>query len=274
MLRSLTDVEKCVIAATDGEIGRAKDFYFDDESWVVRFLVVEAGSWLDSRMVLISPIAMGTPDWSEKKLPVSLTREQVRKSPNIDTQKPVSRQMEADYLGYYGYPSYWGGSGLWWGGIYPNTGYGYGGEGVRWMPRQSRRDMASAYERMERIRHQNDDVHLRSCKAVIGYHIHASDGEIGHVQGMLFDQDTWAIRFLVVNTSNWWVGHSVLVAPEWIEEISWADASVTIGLSREAIKGAPAYDAKLHFDRSAEKGLFAHYGRKGFWSDAPSRPNI
>ena len=105
-----------------------KDFYFDDLAWVVRYLVVETGSWLSSRKVLISPIAIGHPDWAERVLPVSITKEQVKNSPDIDTDKPVSRQHEMQYLGYYGYPSYWGGAGLWGSGAYPGamlTGVGY-----------------------------------------------------------------------------------------------------------------------------------------------------
>src|SRR5664279_428506 len=119
MLRSMNDLEDCVIHATDGSIGQVKDLYFDDKAWVIRYLVVDTGSWLSSRNVLISPIAIGHPNWTEKVLPVSITKEQVKNSPSIDTDKPVSRQHEMRYLGYYGYPLYWGGAGLWGGGMYP-----------------------------------------------------------------------------------------------------------------------------------------------------------
>ncbi len=120
MLRSMKDLENYTIRATDGTIGHVKDFYFDDEAWVIRYLVVDTGSWLSSRKVLISPIAIGHPDWTEKVLPVSITKEQVKNSPNIDTDKPVSRQHEIRYLGYCGYPFYWGGVGLWGATMYPN----------------------------------------------------------------------------------------------------------------------------------------------------------
>jgi hypothetical protein len=113
MLHSMTDIENCTIGATDGFIGHVKDLYFDDEAWVTRYLIVETGEWLSRRRVLISPIALTQPNWQEKILPAAITQDQVKRGPNIDTDKPVSRQHEIGYLGYYGYPYYWGGGGLW-----------------------------------------------------------------------------------------------------------------------------------------------------------------
>jgi hypothetical protein len=133
-------------------------------------------------------------------------------SPHIDTEKPVSRQHEVRYLGYYGYPSYWGGTELWGGGAYPSmmmTGYG----GFVATPHAPRPEAQEAYARAQAAQHRDDDIHLRSCKAVVDYHIEATDGDIGHVQGLLVDEEIWAIRYMVVDTSNWWLGHKVLVAP-------------------------------------------------------------
>ena len=111
MLRSMKDLEDYAIRATDGTIGHVKDFHFDDKAWGIRYLVLDTGTWLSSRKVLISPIAIGHPDWAGKILPVSITKEQVKNSPDIDTDKPVSRHNEIRYRGYYGYPFYWGGPG-------------------------------------------------------------------------------------------------------------------------------------------------------------------
>ncbi len=119
MLKSLKDIEKCAIGATDGDIGQVKDLYFDDHAWAIRYLIVDTGSWLSSRKVLISPISIHTPDWQANRLPAAVTRDQVKNSRDIDTDKPVSRQHELQYLDYSGYPNYWGGSGLWGEGMYP-----------------------------------------------------------------------------------------------------------------------------------------------------------
>ncbi|MDZ4730203.1 MAG: PRC-barrel domain-containing protein [Xanthomonadales bacterium] len=266
MLRSMKDLEDYAIRATDGNIGHVKDFYFDDEAWVIRYFVVDTGSWLSSRKVLISPIAIGDPDWTDKVLPVSITKEQVKSSPDIDTDKPVSRQHEMRYLGYYGYPSYWGGAGLWGGGAYP--GMMMTSDGVLGSTAYvADPEVQEAYARADEERHRDDDPHLRSCKAVIDYHIHASDGDIGHVQGLLVDEQSWAIRYLIVNTSNWWLGHQVLIAPQWIKNVGWSETTVSVDLTRQAVKDAPPYDSTAQLDRTQEMGIHEHYGRSGYWAD-------
>ncbi len=275
MLRRMNDLEDFAIRASDGFIGFVKDFYFDDEAWVVRYLVVDTGTWLSSRKVLISPIAIGLPNWAAKILPVSISKEQVKNSPGIDTEKPVSRQHEARYFGYYGYLPYWGGDGLWGGGAYPNLMLpSYAGFDSTPHPEQSEAEKAfvdAAYVQAEEARHHDDDPHLRSAKAVIGYYIQATDGDIGHVQDLLFDEETWAIRYLIVKTSNWWLGHQVLIAPQWIQDVSWADATVSVNLTRQAVKDAPPYDPALQLNRRREAGLHEHYGRPGYWEAEAKR---
>jgi sporulation protein YlmC with PRC-barrel domain len=264
MMRSMQDLERYAIGATDGPIGQVKDFYFDDEAWVIRYLVVETGSWLSSRKVLISPMSIRQPDWDGKLLPVSITMAQVANSPEVDTDKPVSRQHEIEYLGYYGYPYYWGGEGLWgegmapYGLLPPDLGSGAG--------KADRRRDEEAAARAEREHERNDDPHLRSCQAVVGYHIHASDGEIGHVSDLLVDEANWAIRYMVVDTSNWWLGHKVLIAPPWISGVHWSDQSVSVALTRESVQNAPTYDSTAELNRQREESLYAHYGRSGYWN--------
>jgi hypothetical protein len=258
MLRSVKALEGFSIGATDGGIGKVKDFYFDDEAWVIRYAVVNTNAWLGHE-VLISPHSLGQADWAEEVLPVTITREQVKHSPGIDTAKPISRQYETSYLGYYGYPYYWGGTGLWGERDYPGTMLtGMSPSGFRGYLRAPS-DVPNA------------DPHLRSCNAVMGYHIHARDGEIGHVQGFLVDDYLWAVRYLIVNTSNWWVGHQVLVSPEWIQDVSWLESKVTIDLDRQAIKDAPAYDEEALVDRDAELRIYNHYGRNGYWQSQRER---
>jgi hypothetical protein len=263
MLRKTTDLERYVIAATDGNIGHITDFYFDDEAWVIRYLIVDTGAWLSSRKVLISPIAIGEPNWKEKLLSVSITKEQVKNSPEIDTEKPVSRQQEVQNLEYYGYPSYWVGSGVWGQGAYPSMmlpsfGSAFQGRLVQGAP--IRTDA-------EARRREHGDPHLRSCREVMEYHIHATDGDIGHVRSMLIDEETWAIRYLIVDTSNWWLGHEVLISPQWIQNVSWPDAKVSVDLTRQAVKEAPPYDSATRLERSQEAGIYNHYRRAGYWGD-------
>jgi hypothetical protein len=266
MLRSMKDMEEYSVGATDGIIGRVSDFYFDDDAWVIRYMVVAIGDGPARRKVLISPISIGRPDWSTKVLPVRLTRGQISGSPDIDTEKPVSRQQEMGYLGYYGYGNYWGGGGLWGAGLYPDILQGG-------MQREVAAAAAADTARSPRAGHRADQ-HLRSGNGVMRYYVHASDGDIGHVQGFLVDEQTWAIRYLIVNTSNWWLGHQVIIAPQWIANLNWAESTVTLDLTRAVVKDAPLYDPQVTFDRAQEAQIHTHYGRTGYWphesgTDAP-----
>ena len=173
MLRSTQELKNYTIGAIDGEIGHVTDCFFDDEDWVIRYLVVETGSWLLTRKVLISPYSLLDADWLHKRLPVRINRDQVKNNPDIDTEKPVSRQHEMRYADYYSYPYYWAGMGMWGDGMYVPM-VPLGGHGLS----------PTEVAKIDAAQHANDDPHLRSCEAVVGYHIHASDGDIGHVQGM------------------------------------------------------------------------------------------
>ena len=264
MLRNTNDLQGYAIQATDGPIGHVKDFYFDDQKWVVRYFIVDTGTWLSSREVLVSPMAIGQPNWRDEVLPASMTKEQIKHSPDIDTNKPVSRQHEMEYLNYYSYPYYWGGAGLWGGEMGPNMimpGY----EGRQAGPHPVRTPEELAQERVQALARKDDDPHLRSCKSVVGHAIHATDGDIGHVQSLLVDDETWAVRYLVVDTSNWWLGHKVLIVPQWVQDISWAQANVSVNLSRQAIQDAPRYDPAATFERKNEDDYFKHYGRANYW---------
>jgi uncharacterized protein YrrD len=244
MLRSINQLTGAAIDAQDGDIGKIRDFYFDDEQWMIRFLVVETGSWLFSRKVLLTPGSLARPDTGSQVFATELRREEVEKSPEIDTQRPVSRQHEQMLLAYYGYPNYWGGDitgGL---GMAPGRVDGY-------LTRVINSEVEQRHDR-------NDDEHLRSCREVEGYHIDAADGEIGHVEDVLVDEN-WAVRYLVVNTRNWWFGHSVLIAPQWIDGIAWASATVSVNLARETIRQAPEYDPSRTPDAEFEQRLAQYY---------------
>ena len=258
MLRNVQQLEGLAIGASDGPVGKVKDFYFDDEAWVLRYVVVDTSKWLGGREVLLSPYSLGRPDWSAETLPVTVTKAQVKNSPDIDTALPVSRQYERSYFGYYGYPYYWGGTGLWGDGYYPGTqltGMGPDYSGYQ------------GYLRAPSDEASNQDPHLRSCNAITGYHIHARDGEIGHVQGFILDDSTWSIRYLIVNTSNWWMGHQVLLSPEWISDVDWVESVVTVSVDRQAVKDSPVYDPAAPLARTDEDALYGHYGRVSYWHE-------
>src|ERR1035437_1805205 len=251
MLTNTGHLKGFVIRATDGELGTV-DHYFDDETWAIRYLVVETGGWLSGRRVLISPISAVHTDLQARRVDVALTKQQVENSPDIDTRKPVSRQHEAEYLGYFGYPLYWSGPYLWGPEFYP---------GSLILPTPA----PKASGVTDKIRGESADSHLRSTEAVTGYHIEATDGEIGHVDEFVVDDEVWAIRYIEVATRNWWPGKRVLVSPAWIERVSWTDSKVYVGLSRDAIQLTPEYVESMPISRDYENQLYFHYGRPPYW---------
>jgi uncharacterized protein YrrD len=251
MLRSLQDLEGYTIAATDGDVGEVKDCYFDDEAWVVRYLLVETGSWLSSRKVLISPRSIQQPEWESHNLPTGVDKQHIENSPAIDTDQPIYRHHEMQHVSYYGYSSYWSTTGA-----------------QAKELSQSGSDEGQALQQQARqtpLPHQDNDLRLRSCKAIMGYHIKALDGEIGHVESVLINEDTWAVQYLVVNTSNWWLGHCVVIAPEWIDEVSWHDKIISLDLERAAVRASPAYEPSQQLSREGEQSLYDHYERVGYW---------
>jgi hypothetical protein len=193
-------------------------------------------------------------------LPVRINKDQVKNSPDIDTEKPVSRQHEVAFSNYYGYPYYWGGNGFWGDDFYiPLTA-------------RSRDGFNSAgLSKAVEDPHAHNDPHLRSCNSVIGHDIHARDGDIGHVQDMLIDDDSWALRYMVVDTSNWWGGHKVLIAPNWIEAIRWEESKVSVNLHRQAVQDSPGFDSAAELNRQHELALFKHYQRPTYWDNEPAR---
>jgi hypothetical protein len=235
------------LKSLDGDMGSAREFLFDDRYWAVRYLVADTAGWLSGSRVLISPYSLDGVNNSDEKISVQLTKKQIEDSPSINTDAPVSLQFEVSYNSYYGYPNYWGGSYMW--GGYP------------YIVRDRTKWGLSASEKM------HWDRHLRSTHEVTGYHLLARDGEIGHVDDFIIDDETWAIRYLVVATKNWWPGKKVLISPKWIESVSWDAREVVIGLTRETVKAAPEYTDESLLTRDYEAGLHGYYNREGYWVD-------
>jgi len=238
------------LASLDGEIGKVKEFYFDDRHWTIRYLVADTGSWLTSRQVLISPYALIAVISEEQHITIKLTKKQIEDSPSLNSDKPVSRQFEEAYYGYYGWPVYWSGTSMW--GDYSSI------VPARENLRESPRGVKSW------------DPHLRSTHDVGGHHVQAADGEIGQVEDFIIDDEPWAIRYLIIDTGNWWPGKRILVSPQWIERISWSERKVFVNVPRETIKQSPEYTKKSLLTREYETRLHGHYNRQGYWVDEPA----
>ncbi|MCW5981022.1 MAG: hypothetical protein KIT09_23270 [Bryobacteraceae bacterium] len=256
MLRSTKEIIGYKLAAVDGAIGSVDDLAFDDRTWEIRYIVGDTGGWLSGRQVLLSPASFGQPDWSNQTIPVSLNKRQIENSPGIDTDKTVSRKYETELHRYYGWPAYW---------VTPPPGE------MAYIPTPAPTYVAVADEPgvVERDNEQPEDhdaqTHLRGVKEVTGYNIGAIDGDIGHVEEFIVDDDRWAIRYMVIDTRNWLPGRKVLVSPLWIASIRWDERSVYVDLTREAVRNSPEYNPSQPVNRDYEVRLYDFYGRPKYW---------
>jgi hypothetical protein len=213
MLHSIQELYGEKLRATDGEIGHVRDFYFDDKSWTVRYLVADTGGWLTGRQVLISPQALGVLHPKEKALLVNLTKEQIEKSPSIDEHKPVSRQHEEEFHSYYGYPYYAQSWPLWGLAEYPLV--------VPPPPPTS-------------VKPNRADSHLRSARVVQSYNVEAHDGIIGDIEDFLIDGKTWMVREIVVSSS----GNKIHLPTGKVSRISYDDSTVYVDSTKAAMMEA------------------------------------
>jgi hypothetical protein len=237
------------IGAPDGAIGSVDDLLFDDENWTVRWVVIETGSWLPGRRVLLPPPHFGWRDTGRRQFPVNLTRQIIKDSPDITADALMSRQMESHLYGYYRLSPYWA------------VGLACAPIGVAGGSVPPAGIAAPAAER-----EWPSVPHLRSTGEVTGYYIQATDDDIGHVEEFLVEDGSWTIRYMVVDTKNWWPGKAVLVAPQWIREVSWGDQQVFVDLTRQQVKDSPEYDPAASVDRAYEERLYRHYDRPIYWA--------
>jgi sporulation protein YlmC with PRC-barrel domain len=229
------------LEATDGGIGNVEDFYFDDETWTIRYLVVATGGWMSGRKVLISPHVLVQHSWASGIFRVNLNREQVSNSPDIDTDKPVSRQQEEELAKYYPWQPYWG-TGFYQGGVW----------GI--IPATPTFDPNTITD-LEGKTGSNGDQHLRSCKEVTGYHIHTTDGDIGHVNDFIMDDETWKISYMVVDTHNWIGGKKVLISVRHIQKVQWENSKVVADMTAETIINSKAVDKSDYVRPEGETGI-------------------
>jgi len=235
------------LRARDGIIGEVKDLYFDDEQWRLRYFVVETGAWLRKRRVLISPESVLTPEWNAGILPVDLTQEQVRDSPAVEVDRPVSRQYEESLRRHYGLSFYWGA--------------GLTGPGLVLPVSSMVQTSLPAVKTESQVSIPAGNPHLRSASEVSHYRIRATDGEIGHAFDFLIDDRTWDIRYLIVDTKNWLPGKKVVISPWWITEVNWLESEIAVDLATETIKRSPDYDPEVPWSVDYAGRLHDYYGR-------------
>jgi hypothetical protein len=250
MLWDAAAINGYAIEASDGTIGTVNDLLFDDVGWFVRWLVVDTGNWLPGRKVLLPLSALGQPDQTLRRFPVKLTMQQVKDSPDVDTDLPVSRQIEEHVYDYYGWSPYW------------SSGFLPASNAIAspFVAPLFTSEATPPGPGEAALLADAGDPHLRSVAAVTGYHIDATDGEIGHVEGFLVDDVSWRIRYINVDTANWWPGEKVLISPGSVREIGWTDELLHLDVSRQKVKDGPRYDPSITVDGAYDEKFLTYYG--------------
>lgn len=251
MLRSLKALRQYKILATDGQIGTVDDFYFTDDDWNVRYMVAKTGHWLTGRKVLIATRVLGEADWEAGTFPVGLTCDQVRHCPSMETDKPVSRQQEIELHEYFGWPHYWVESPLT---IAP--------------PPVGTIQVAAEGATPEK---PPANPNLRSAHEVMGYRVHASDGDLGNVKDFIADDAEWTIRYLIVDLSAWMPTKKVLISPHWLSGIDFASGKVTVNMAQQPIMNCPEFHPSSPVNREYEERLYDYYGRPIYWAEGTRR---
>jgi hypothetical protein len=256
MLRNLKEIKGFKIQPAnreEGNIGKVKDIYFDDENWKLRYFVADTGGWLTGRDVLITPHAVQEIDWNDERVLTHLSKTQIEQSPGIETDQPVSRQYEVEYHRYFGYPYYWAG------GLYPAA-YTAGmltGNPPPVPPSE-----------VENRGPRKEDPHLRSMNEVLGYGIRTLDHEeFGRVENLIVEDESWTLRYFQIDTNSFWPGgKKLLIAPEWIEDFNWSDQLLVIHVDRDSIDRSPHYEPSKAITRPFEKQVAESFGKPEYWS--------
>jgi sporulation protein YlmC with PRC-barrel domain len=241
--RRVRDITKVALYGHDGQVGTVQELYFDDQNWAVRYLVVRTGGWLLGRDVLIAPVAIKRINDSDGSMRINLTKDQIEHAPSLGSAKAISRQFEEAYYKHFQWAPYWQPDTTLWGSPVPYL------------------DPAAMNPDDPALLEADEQSHLRGSFEVTGYRIHAKDGEIGHIEDLVVDDEDWIVRYVEVDTRNWLPGKKVLIQSGRIQQIDWENQSVTMSLTRYAIESAPPYDPSMLITPDYEVQLFKHYGK-------------
>jgi uncharacterized protein YrrD len=229
------------IKARDGVFGKIDDVFFDDRIWNVQYIVVNTSSWLPGRKVLLPRGVLESLQSPDNLCAVTLTKDEIKSSPPIAADEPVSRRYETSLLEYLRLVPYW-----------------------------RAEEPAASFETgayRGAMGTGGGEPTLRSCREVRGYRVEAGDGEIGQVDDFITDDRTWVLRYAVVDTRKWLPGRKVLVAIPWMKSVSWAGSKVRVDLTREEIEGSPEFDPRAPINREYESVLYDYYGRPRYWGE-------
>lgn len=254
MILSIKDLFDYKLMTADGEAGEIKDALYDERDWVLRYVVVETGGWLSGRELLIPPSVLGAPDSARREFPVSMTRDQLSNSPPREAGEDITRRHEEDLYRYYGWEPYWVPEGAM--GPLPGT-----------VMVESPEEAAETQTAVLEERHA--EPRLRSIKDTLGFKVHGVDEDLGKVDNFLMDDETWDVRYVVLNTGGLFKSRRVPISVRWINNLDWENHALHLDLGKKDVHDSPDWDESLPLPRQYEVDLHSHYGRPGYWEEKP-----
>lgn len=244
MKHSLKNLKGYSVETADGMKGKIKDFLFDEDTWAVRYIDADFGNlFKDKRIILPVDVIIET-SWKHHRFTLNISKEKIEKSPSPQDKPTVSREYEKQLVKYYGFPFYWST-----GGIVP-------------APPGSYYPVRPLNVPQNKISEKDLNTKLRSFREVEGYQIRAIDDTLGHVEDIMIDDTDWQLVYLIIDTSNWlpW-SKKVMLAINWLEEISYVKGEVKINLNTDTIKSAPDFDTNQPIEMAYERALSDYYQR-------------
>ncbi len=245
-LRSLKEIKGYAVEAADGAMGQVDDFLFHDDGFRLRYLVVDTGGFLTGRKVIIPPDVLEKPDRKSRAFPVDLNKEEVKASPPLAADEPVSRQHEAEIHKHFTWQPYWEGRAP---GGFPVSGTAVGTE-----------KEAPDSER------SSGDRHLRSFNEILGYAVACRDGDVGEVDDFILDDDSWSLRYFVIDAGGWLSDRKLVLALPWVKGVDWETRGVQVDVTKQELKQSPQFDPSVVLDREFERRLHEHFGKPGYWT--------
>jgi sporulation protein YlmC with PRC-barrel domain len=277
MLRSLESIRGHSISATDGEVGSVSDFVLDGGTWKVRYLVVNTGSWLSERLVLLPPDVTIASDWNRNRVDVALTREQVKNSPGIEGHETASQKAEAESSGHHGWSHVFSVRGGAAPAARPVPPFGAmpsrvlesevpsaGRTSLEDVPRTDSGTLPDEKATDKRDEPRDEDA-LYSYRELTKYEASAEDGVVGKVVDVVVDDRAWDARYLVIVTGGWLRGRTVVVAPQWVRFVNWRGKDIRLDVTRGEVEGSPVFDPESPINRVFEERLYDYYGRPRYW---------
>lgn len=240
MLLSIDHLKGYKISGIDGDIGHVDSFLFEDTTWHIRYLVVDTTMFIFGKKVLLSPHCINSIHLDV--LNVELSVDQIRNSPLIDTDKPVSRQKEAELHRFYGWPYYW--------------------ENTAPIGVMGATPVVPPMGDLNKPLPENEgDPHLRSTGEVIGYWVNSkTEKPIGIVKDFIANTDDWHMPFSVVETGEKTERKQVLITTDWIRKILWEKDSVSVTIPERVLNGLKTFNPHEPINSVYEEILYDYYG--------------